>query len=72
MDARDVNDEDVGARTAKSCGPDIPMLMSSWRQCFGIAPMMVARKPVHQGEREANRSNHRAGKAGAFRRTCGD
>jgi hypothetical protein len=28
---------------------------------FRITPMMVTTKPDHQGEREGNRKNHRAG-----------
>jgi hypothetical protein len=34
MDAFLPNDERRERRTAKSCGPDIPMLMPSWRRCF--------------------------------------
>src|ERR1700731_1170448 len=66
-------DEGVGSRTAKSCGPDIPTLMSSWRQCLLIALMMVANKPGSPG-----RARHRplkpfaCGNAGLHRRTCGD
>jgi len=40
-------------RTAKSCGPDISTLISSWRRCFGIASVTVTRKPDHRGEHEA-------------------
>jgi hypothetical protein len=36
-------DEGVRTRTAKACGPDAPVLASSWRS---VPPMMVARKPV--------------------------
>src|ERR1700677_4429652 len=40
-------------RTAKSCGPDTPTLVSS---CAGfIRAAMVAKKPGHQGEREISR-----------------
>jgi hypothetical protein len=39
-------------RTAKSCGPDTPTLVSSRREM--IAPMMGARKPGSQ-EREGHR-----------------
>jgi hypothetical protein len=39
-------------RTAKSCGPDISTLMSSW---WSSLPAMVARKPDHQGDHEGNR-----------------
>jgi hypothetical protein len=39
-------------RTAKSCGPDTPTLVSSWRS----NPLMtVANKPGHRGEHEGNR-----------------
>ena len=39
-------------RTAKSCGPDISTLMSSWRQCLRIAAATVTKKPDHRGEHE--------------------
>jgi hypothetical protein len=39
-------------RTAKTCGPDAPVLASSWRS---VPPMTVARKPVHRGERVISR-----------------
>jgi len=42
-------------RTAKSCGPDIPTLISSGRQCYALRPAMVTTSPAHQGEREGNR-----------------
>ena len=42
-------------RTAKSCGPDTPRQVSSWRTMLCIAPMTVATKPGHRGEREGNR-----------------
>jgi hypothetical protein len=64
-DGRDGNARRAGLmRTAKSCGPDIPTLMSSWRRCFRIAPATVATKPGHRGEREGNRKTTRAGNAG--------
>ncbi len=36
-------------RTAKSCDPDTPTLVSSWRRCFASRPATVARKPGHRG-----------------------
>jgi hypothetical protein len=39
-------------RTAKSCGPDTPTLVSSWRS---NPSMTVAKEPGHRGEREGNR-----------------
>jgi len=39
-------------RTVKSCGPDIPTLISSWRQS---SPMTETTKPGLRGEHEANR-----------------
>jgi hypothetical protein len=36
-------------RTAKPCGPDAPMLASSWRQCLRIALATVATKPGSPG-----------------------
>ncbi len=38
-------------RTAKSCGPDAPTLVSSWRS---NPSMTVANKPGHRGEHEGN------------------
>jgi hypothetical protein len=49
------NDERERRRTAKSCGPDTPMLVSTRDDCFAIAAGMVARKPVHQGDHEGSR-----------------
>jgi hypothetical protein len=34
MDALAAQDERSLKRTAKSCGPDIPMLISNWRRCL--------------------------------------
>jgi len=54
----------MGSRTAKSCGPDSPMLESS-------LSMMIDRRwwltsPVHQGEREAAVKTIAQGNAGCF------
>src|ERR1700734_1252850 len=57
------------ARTAKSCGPDASRSASTWRTL--VRPGTVSKKPDHRGEHEAT-VNHCAGKAGCFRRTCGD
>jgi len=43
------------SRTAKSCGSDIPTLISSWRRCLRILPATVAKKPVHRGEHGISR-----------------
>jgi hypothetical protein len=40
-----------GLRTAKSCGPDAPTLVSSSREASFLG-MTVAKKPGHRGERE--------------------
>jgi hypothetical protein len=42
-------------RTAKSCGPDAPMLALTRQRCLRIVPAMVTTSPAHQGEREGNR-----------------
>src|ERR1700730_17508753 len=47
-DAGGAADESASLRTAKSCGPDAPTLVSSWRS---NAPMTVANKPGHRGAR---------------------
>ena len=52
MDAGHVKDEDVDARTAKSCGPDASTLAYGDNAC--IAPA-VTRKPDHRGEHEGSR-----------------
>jgi hypothetical protein len=64
-------------RTAKSCGPDTPMLVSSSRSCVGptglrqnhIRGTTVAREPGHRGEREISRKTIACGNAGRFRCT---
>jgi hypothetical protein len=55
-------------RTAKSCGPDTPTLVSSWRTSPSAT---VARKPGHRGERDISRKPLRAGMPGVPV-TCGD
>jgi hypothetical protein len=67
MDAEVANDERHLARTAKSCGPDIPTLMSNWRRCFRIMASDGDTKPGLRGEHEGNRKTIRAGKAGSIR-----
>jgi hypothetical protein len=52
-------------RTAKSCGPDIPTLISSRQQCLRIAPATVTKKPVRRGEHEGNRKTIARGMPGA-------
>ncbi len=50
-------------RTAKSCGPDTPTLVSSLRSCVGptglrqnnIREATVAKEPGHRGERDISR-----------------
>ena len=53
-------------RTAKSCGPDIPMLMSSWRRCVRIAPVTETTKPVFEEITKETVKTIRAGNAGMF------
>jgi hypothetical protein len=55
VDAFGARDERSDKRTAKSCGPDIPTLISSGRRCFRITLAMVTKSPAHQGEREVSR-----------------
>src|SRR5579871_725392 len=40
-------------RTAKSCGPDLSTLRSTWRRCERITPGTVTKQPDHRGEHEA-------------------
>jgi hypothetical protein len=53
MDAGGAADERAAPRTAKSCGPDISTLMSSWWVRLPLAT--VTRKPDHRGEHEETR-----------------
>ena len=50
-------------RTAKSCGPDAPTLVSSLRY---EAQATVAKEPGHRGEHEVSRKTIRAGKTGVI------
>src|SRR6266566_770378 len=50
VDALVSQDERCLRRTAKSCGPDAPTLVSSWRKLFPQAT--VAKEPGHWGEHE--------------------
>jgi hypothetical protein len=45
---------DIDPRTAKSCGPDIPTLISSLAENL-FREATVARKPGHRGERAISR-----------------
>ncbi len=58
-------------RTAKSCGPDTPTLVSTHDEA-SLRVGMVANKPGAPGRPRISRSNRRAGKAGCFGQTCGD
>jgi len=62
MDAGGATDERATLRTAKSCGPDTPTLVSSWRKQFPLAT--VANKPGHRGELEATVKTIACGNAG--------
>ena len=53
-------------RTAKSCGPDTPMLVSRVMRSKRVA-RMVANKPGAPGRPRISRSNHCAGRAGRIR-----
>jgi hypothetical protein len=50
-------------RTAKSCGPDAPMLASSFRGAIS-AKATVAKEPGHRGEHEGNRKTIAQGRPG--------
>src|SRR6266550_1950511 len=56
-------------RTAKSCGPDAPMLASSLRE---EAQATVSNKPGHRGEHEVSRKTIARGMPGDFRCDRGD
>src|SRR6202012_4381094 len=61
-------DEPRGMRTAKSCGPNAPMLASSLAELFREAT--VARKPGHRGEHEISRKTIAQGRPDCLRFTC--
>jgi hypothetical protein len=61
MDAAGAADEGACSRTAKSCGPDVSTLASSWQSDL---PAMVTKKPDHQGEHEGNRKTIVQGRPG--------
>src|SRR5579871_6237043 len=65
------HDGRLNARTAKSCGPDAPMLASSRPRCERIVPVKVARQPGHLGEHEVSRKTTAQGKPALLRFTCG-
>jgi hypothetical protein len=66
-------DERCLSRTAKSCGPDTPTLVSSWRRCLRVTPMMVAIKPGSPGRaRRKPLKPFARGKLDRSGRTCGD
>jgi len=46
VDALAAQDERRTKRTAKSCGPDIPTLISSWRRCFASRQWRRQQSPV--------------------------
>jgi hypothetical protein len=70
MDVQAALDERAPARTAKSCGPDIPTLISSRRRCSHRADD-GGQKARRTGEITYKPVNRRAGKAGCSARTCG-
>ena len=61
-------DETRLSRTVKSCGPDAPMLASSWREV--ILANDGGNKAGHRGKREVSRKPIAQGKPECFRWTC--
>jgi hypothetical protein len=61
VDAGGAEDEGADLRTAKSCGPDTPTLVSSW---WSDPSATVARKPGHRGERDISRKTIARGMPG--------
>ena len=54
-------------RTAKTCGPDAPLLASSCARLKRPGAAMVAKKPVHQGEHAISRKAIAQGRPGVHR-----
>jgi hypothetical protein len=48
VDVSCATDESAGLRTAKSCGPDAPMLASTRQRCLRIVPGMVTTSPAKE------------------------
>src|ERR1700761_1524649 len=68
IDAFASTDERCRKRTAKSCGPDVSTLTSSWQRCSRIAPGTETTKPDLRpisGEHEGNHNTMAAGNAGS-------
>ena len=58
-------------RTAKSCGPGTPTLVSRSRRCSRIARTTVAKKPGAPRRARISRNTIARGRPGCFGRTCG-
>jgi hypothetical protein len=54
-------------RTAKLCGPGVPVLALRSQRCSRVVAGDGGKNAGPRGERRVSRSNHRAGKAGYFR-----
>jgi hypothetical protein len=64
MDGGGADDESACSRTAKTCGPDTPTLVSSWRR---DPRNDGGKKADHRGEHGISRKPLRAGMSGVFR-----
>jgi hypothetical protein len=71
MDAVGARDECANKRTAKSCGLDASTLALTRGNALHCAGMVTTKPITRESTKEAVKTI-RAGKAGAFRRTCGD
>ena len=57
----------VLTRTAKSCGPDAPMLASSWRRCFASRRRRWQESPVTEESSKETVKTIAQGNAGRIR-----
>ena len=60
-------DERCSSRTAKSCGPDAPMLAFKLAMVLRITLVTVTTKPGHRGEHEGNRKTIAQGMSDCLR-----
>jgi len=70
VDADGASDEGACSRTVKSCGPDASTLASNRWELF--LRWRWQERPIAEESTKQAVKTIRAGKAGSFRRTCGD
>jgi hypothetical protein len=69
LQSHETNDVATDGEVVWSGYPDAGIKLA---MMLRITPTTVAKEPGRRGEHEVSRNTIRAGKAGLFRRTCGD